>query len=211
VDDLVSFVDVAPTFLEAAGLAPHAEMTGRSLMNLLTSNKSGRIDPTREAVLLGQERGSHVRFDNLGYPMRAIRTTDYLFVMNLQPDRWPSGDPAYVLRGKPAPPSGVVREADLPPDARKRPAEQLFDITNDRACLQDLAEIPAYADLRTQLRDRLTKALIDQGDPRFHGYGDIWESYPRFGVMRPELGGFAERGEYNPKYQVRPPGHTPPR
>ncbi len=42
--------------------------------------------------------------------------------------------------------------------------------------------------------------LTEQGDPRAHGRGDIFESYPRVSHMRPELGGFAERGEYNPKY-----------
>lgn len=41
--------------------------------------------------------------------------------------------------------------------------------------------------------------------PRMHGYGDIFESYPRFGPMRPKLGGFSEQGKYNPKYQVLPP------
>jgi hypothetical protein len=35
------------------------------------------------------------------------------------------------------------------------------------------------------------------------GKGDIWESYPRFSEMRPELGGFAERGKVNPKYLVK--------
>ncbi|MBL7040798.1 MAG: hypothetical protein ISR77_19345 [Pirellulaceae bacterium] len=58
--------------------------------------------------------------------------------------------------------------------------------------------------MRDDLRDRLTETVTRQGEPRFLGYGDIWESYPRFGVMRPELGGFAERGKYNPKYQVEP-------
>jgi hypothetical protein len=51
------------------------------------------------------------------------------------------------------------------------------------------------------LRDQLTAELTALGDPRALGTGDIFESYPRVSPMRPELGGFAERGEYNPKYQ----------
>ena len=27
------------------------------------------------------------------YPMRAIRTADYLYIRNFKPDRWPCGDP----------------------------------------------------------------------------------------------------------------------
>jgi uncharacterized sulfatase len=204
VDDLVSFIDLAPTFLEAAGLPPHASMTGRSLMSILTSKQEGHIDPARACVFLGQERGSHVRYDNLGYPMRAIRTQQYLYIMNLKPDRWPIGDPAYVQRGKRDASKTEILIEDLPPTARKRPAEQLFDILRDPACLENLAQDAAFNEVRDHLRDRLTGTLTRQGDPRLHGYGDIWESYPRFGVMRPYLGGFAERGKYNPKYQVEP-------
>jgi len=205
VDDLVSFIDLAPTFLEAAGLTPPVSMTGHSLMGILTSMQNGRIEPAHQYVFLGQERGSHVRYDNLGYPMRAIRTQQYLYIMNLKPDRWPIGDPAYVLRGKLDSSDKETLIKRLPPHARKRPPEQLFDISRDPACLENLAQDAAFAEVRQTLRDRLTETLARQGDPHFHGYGDIWESYPRFGIMRPWLGGFAERGKYNPKYQVKPP------
>jgi uncharacterized sulfatase len=136
--------------------------------------------------------------------MRAIRSQQYLYIMNLKPDRWPIGDPAYVLRGKRKGSNAEIPIEDLPPEARKRPAEQLFDISRDPACLKNLAEDAAFKEVRDDLRDWMTETLTRQGDPRFGGYGDIWESYPRFGVMRPYLGGFAERGKYNPKYQVEP-------
>ncbi|MFZ5833128.1 MAG: sulfatase [Planctomycetota bacterium] len=206
VDDLVSFIDLGPTFLEAAGLSPPDSMSGRSIMSILTSKQSGHIDPTRDCVYLGQERSSHVRYDHLGYPMRAIRTPQYLYIMNLKPDRWPVGDPAYMFRGKgAAAAAGEIDENKLSPDARKRSPEQLFDIQADQACLNDLAADAAHEEVREKLRAQLTETLTRQGDPRFNGYGDIWESYPRYGAMRPELGGFVERGKYNPKYQVKPP------
>ncbi len=41
VDDFVSLTDIAPTVLEAAGARIPAAMTGRSLMGVLTSEKSG--------------------------------------------------------------------------------------------------------------------------------------------------------------------------
>ena len=61
VDDFVSFIDLAPTFLEAVGLKPPPEMTGRSLMNVLTSNRSGQVDLKRDRVFTGRERHSHRR------------------------------------------------------------------------------------------------------------------------------------------------------
>ena len=50
---------------------------------------------------------------------------------------------------------------------------------------------------KNQLKDELEQLLTQQGDPRMLGNGDIFESYPRFGLMR-NLPGFKERGKYNP-------------
>ncbi|HEO70478.1 MAG TPA: hypothetical protein ENN80_04390, partial [Candidatus Hydrogenedentes bacterium] len=47
IHDFVSFADFAPTFLEAAGLQPTHDMTGKSLMALLASEKEGWFDPQR--------------------------------------------------------------------------------------------------------------------------------------------------------------------
>jgi len=65
-------------------------MTGRSLLPLL----SGADDAEpQDYVVAGRERHTHARFDNLGYPARAIRTADYLYIWNMKPERWPAGDP----------------------------------------------------------------------------------------------------------------------
>ena len=42
-------------------------------------------------MFFGRERHSSSRFNSLGYPQRAIRTQQYLFVHNLAPERWPAG------------------------------------------------------------------------------------------------------------------------
>ncbi len=92
IDDFVCLPDLAPTFIEAATLTPPDVMTGRSLLPILKSERSGTIDATRDAVIVGRER--HVaaaRTDNLPYPQRAIRTKDFLYIRNFKPDRWPMG------------------------------------------------------------------------------------------------------------------------
>jgi arylsulfatase A-like enzyme len=89
-DDFISLMDLAPTFLEAAGLKPPPEMTGRSILGLMTGEEKPGSRPT---VLLERERHANVRAGDVGYPMRAIRTRDYLYIRNLWPARWPSGDP----------------------------------------------------------------------------------------------------------------------
>jgi len=213
VDDFVSFIDLAPTFLEAAGVAVPQEMTGRSLMGILRSDGSGRVEPGRDFVLTGRERHTHARPDNLGYPSRAIRTDRWLYIFNCKPERWPAGDPPryYDIDGSPTK-DWLLEHADEPTikpyaDAAvsRRPKEELYDVHVDPACMTNLAGRAEYEAIRRRLHDRLERLLIEQGDPRVFGAGDVFESYPRFMSMRGrEFSGFSERGQYNPAYRPEP-------
>jgi uncharacterized sulfatase len=92
VDDFISLADVAPTFLEAAGLEPLPEMTGRSFLDVLVSGKSGQVDPRRDRVFTERERHTVCRPGEKSYPCRAIRTREFLYIRNLRPELWPAGD-----------------------------------------------------------------------------------------------------------------------
>lgn len=99
VDDLVSLTDLAPTFLEAAGVKhPSVKgdappMVGKSLLKLLRCYKEGIVEPKRDAVYSTRERHSSSRYKTLGYPQRGLRTHEYLYVRNFHPERWPAGAP----------------------------------------------------------------------------------------------------------------------
>ena len=89
IDDLVSLPDLAPTFLEAAELVPPTVMTGKSLLPILTSNKTGLVETDRNFVITGRER--HVRkarADYLPYPQRALRTQDWLYIATRWVIQW---------------------------------------------------------------------------------------------------------------------------
>lgn len=220
-DGLVSLIDLAPTFLQAAGLTELPSMTGHSLMPLLLQQAGA---PSNQYVLTGRERHSASRPDNVGYPSRAIRTADYLFLLNLKPDRWPAGNPP-PAKEEPAPSADIkpigtgYHDIDDPSPTKslmlaqpeqwpllfsqgfgKKEMEQLFDIRQDPGCTRDLAADPAYDSVRHALSARLKETLARQGDPRMTGHGDIFDSYPRFGAMR-NWPGFKKRGEYNPAFQ----------
>ena len=208
VDDLVGFVDLAPTILDAAGVkAPtnYPPMAGRSILNILVSHKQGMVDPTRTAVYSGRERHSSSRYNNLGYPTRALRTPEYLFIRNFRPERWPLGDPVVLdQNGQPkGPHSGymdiddgptkqfLVNNADDPLFGKwldltvdKRPAEQLFDIVKDAGCLRNLAGDPKYADIRNKLSQQLDDYLRQTGDPRALNGGGVFETYKRYSPIR---------------------------
>ena len=183
VTDLVSLIDLAPTFLDAAGVAIPDGIAGRSLLDILQSKRSGQVDESRASVLVGRERhGPYVRENDAGYPSRGIRTYQYLYIRNLKPDRWPEGDTFYD--GGPSSSRDLYitecKNPALHPFIRlawsKRPAEELFDIQVDPYCLRNLAHETAYTNVREKLWDRLQTALIEQGDPRLHGddhYDDL--------------------------------------
>jgi len=198
VDDLVSLVDLAPTFLAAAEVRPTSEMTGQSLLGLLLSGKSGRVEPQRDHVFSGKERHAY-----LGYPTRAIRTHEYLYIRNFAPDRYAGGDPA---GDDPREPPAVTRngydnpfgDIDGSPTKyfmlkhrhepavsplfelafAKRPAEELYDLHNDRDQLHNVAGDARYATIQARLAAALITELTASNDPRTLGRGASFDEYP---------------------------------
>lgn len=224
-DELVSLIDLTPTFLGIAGAPSMEGMAGRSLLPLLKGDGPGLPDTSR-AIFAGRERHTHARPDNTGYPARAMRTSRYLYVWNIKPDRWPAGDPppagASQIPGDDSlkPVEVGYEDVDDSPSKRfmlanryrwpnlyalafaKRGEEQLYDVQSDPECLHDLASNERYAAVRNELRHRLLQKLTDEGDPRVMGTGEIFDSYPRFGAMR-AFPGFHTKGAYNPAFEPR--------
>ena len=189
--DFVSLVDVAPTILEAAGLSPLPEMTGRSFLDLLTSADEGRIDSSRDHVILARERHTPWRAGRVGYPMRAIRTDRFLYIRNLEPDRWPAGDPPIFGEADPSPTKDFIRAQEAAPgferyfDAAfsKRPAEELYDMSLGPSQMSNVADQGAYAETQRSLASRLDQRLLATADPRALGHPPTWESNPHYGRL----------------------------
>ena len=210
VEDFISLTDLAPTFLEAAGLKPPEEMTARSFMDILRSGKSGRVDRKRDHVLTGKER--HVVCQETGtggYPMRAIRTHDFLYIRNFKPERWPAGAPkgyshdididiarprgthygyadvdggptkSYML--KHCEDSKVKRLFELA--FSKRPVEELYDLAKDPDQLDNVSDKAEYADIKKKLVNSLMAELKATKDPRVLGNGDAFDNYPYYGSL----------------------------
>ncbi|MEN6323659.1 MAG: sulfatase [Proteiniphilum sp.] len=194
VDDFISFTDFAPTFIEAAGLTPIPEMTGKSFFDILTSEKDGKVDSSRNKVFSALERHTFCRLDNLGYPMRSIRTYDYLYIHNYEPERWPSGDPErwwwrevydeidggptkkYMIDNQNA--DSVKQLFDLA--FGKRPEEELYDLKKDPEQINNVAYDPNYSNIMQELRIQLDSYLKKTGDPRETGKPIMWDCYPQY-------------------------------
>jgi arylsulfatase A-like enzyme len=194
VDDFVSLPDLAPTFLDVAGVPRPAGMTARSLMPQLLAERGGQIDPDRTFVVTGRERHVDVARDgNLPYPMRAIRTATHLYIRNFAPDRLPLGRPGIAAAGSQADQAVLERDTfaaypDMDAGPTKawlirhghepewrwlfdfafapRPAEELYDLRADPDQVRNVAADPAHAASRRALAARLDEVLRAAGDPR---------------------------------------------
>ena len=209
VDDFVNLADLAPTFLEAAGSPVPEVMTGKSLVNVLESERQGQVDRSRTRVFTGRERHvAAVRPGGVGYPQRAIRTAEHLYIVNFQADRFPMGDP-YQIRGDQAPDHDKLEnntfatygDMDASPtkawliehrsDTKwkkfydlafaKRPREELYLRRQDPQQLHNLAGDPEYAGIQAELHAELMAELRRSGDPRVTGDGLTFEKPPYVG------------------------------
>ena len=196
VNAFVNLSDLAPTFLEAAGLTPPAKMTAQSLMGIFFS---GDELAGRSAAFIAMERHDGCRKGGKGYPCRAIRTKDYLYIHNFEPTRWPSGspDPTACTRSIPfgeidtSPTKTfmmehrnkqfVARLAELAFGVR--PAEELYDLKNDPHQMVNVAGSTRIATLQASLRRQLFDHLKETKDPRVIGGDADWDHYPYYGKI----------------------------
>jgi N-sulfoglucosamine sulfohydrolase len=203
VDDMVSFIDLAPTFVELAGLTwaqtGMAPSPGRSLLPLFRNPRSGVIDPARDHVLIGMERHDIGRPGDVGYPIRGIVKGGQLYLENFEPSRWPACNPetGYLNVDGGATKTFILAEHRKNPDDRfwalsfgKRPGVEYYDLKTDADCMKNLALDPSVALERTALKTQLYAELKAQEDPRMFGHGDVFDHYLH---ANPQHVGFYER------------------
>ena len=133
-----------------------------------------------------------------------IRTKDYLYIRNYNPDRWPSGidrlvtnegpygdvdrSPTkdYMLKHKEAGKGKALFELAF----GKRPAEELYDCGKDPFQMHNLADSPAHHADKQRLSRRLTAYLKKTHDPREASQPVSWDDWPYYGrkdwTIRPE-------------------------
>ncbi len=189
VDDFVNFIDLAPTMLEAAGLTIPSDMSGRSLMDIFSSEASGQVDPSRIWTTGGLEW--HGEFDPVNRAARMIRDERYQYIVN-----YGTGS----IYGKPTPEkrlpdsefeqtahTGSIKDllekhADhpkikpfIPLLTQPRPKEELYDCQEDPWQLNNLAGSPEHASIKEKLKARLEAYQRQTRDPRITGDMEIFK------------------------------------
>ena len=170
--NLISYVDLLPTFLDYAGAntisssnPPGTERPGRSILPIL--------DVEQDHEAWDHIFGSHTFHETSAYyPTRVLRTRKYKYHRNIA---WqlpfPFGTDLYgalsfeAMRNHQPEGPGAVKIGERPlKDFIHRPAELLFDIANDPMELHNLAEEKEYEGVVGEMRNKLEQWQRDTGD-----------------------------------------------
>lgn len=160
-EDLVSFVDFAPTILNLAGIKVPAYMQGKTFLG-------ENVDRPRKYVF-----GARSRADDMYEVSRAVVAKDYIYIRNYLP-YLPYIQPGYIFSDR----KSSFRELrkrylanELSKESLKmwqtKPIEELYNLKNDPYEQNNLAKDTNYKDIRDFLHDQLKNWIIQTRDIGF--------------------------------------------
>ncbi len=149
-NQLISSVDIAPTFMKVAGLEPLEEFDGLNFLPLLTNVKK----PIRTEIY------AEDHFHDFEDYTRAVRTKDFKYIKNYYPDL-PNTPSADIVRDlswqsmKAEKSNGTLTNVQLWCFLSPRPEEELYNIALDPNELNNLATDTEYMETLQDMRTRL--------------------------------------------------------
>jgi len=182
-DELIAWVDIAPTILTVAGVPVPGDYQGQCFLG------DDRAPP-RECVFAGRDRMDEV-FDRV----RVVRGTRWHYIRNFAPNLpWAQYQHYMEQQEVMGVMRGQARRGTLTGTAArffepKKPQEELYDAEQDPECLTNLANEPEHAGVLLQMRERLDRHLREVGD-----LGEISEeALIETGVLHDNLTEYQER------------------
>ena len=157
-DDLVSFIDLAPTVLAIAGVEIPAHLQGRVLVG-------PRAAPARDYVFAARDR-MDIEYDM----MRSARDERFLYIRNFAPELPYAGHIIYRNQ------SAIMQEWLRLQAERKltgpaalwmrtsRPAEELYDTKADPHQIRDLSGDPSHRGTLERMRNAATEWMARTND-----------------------------------------------
>lgn len=159
---MVEFVDLCPTFVEAAGGAIPKGLDGKSFLPVL----EGKFHDHKQYVYgLMTTKGILNGSDHYG--IRSVRSKTHKLIVNLTPEvefrNIAMKTPSFLSWERRAA-EGEERAIYLVNRYKKRPAIEFYDIVNDPLELDNIANETGNAKIISQLRQKLDGWMIAQGD-----------------------------------------------
>ncbi|MFY8328147.1 sulfatase-like hydrolase/transferase [Pseudoalteromonas sp. ZZD1] len=160
-DQLVSFVDFAPTLLNLAGIDKPAHMQGRNFLGKQQTAKREYIHAAAD------------RFDGFTDVIRAVRNKRFKYIRNYRPEQGYYLPVAYREKIPTMQELLRLRDADQLTPAQalwfrgKKDPEELFDLINDPHEVNNIIDDPRYKKVVTDLSAEMDRWLNEiNDDPR---------------------------------------------
>lgn len=158
-EQLISFVDFAPTLLSLAGMEPKRYMQGQAFVGSYPSKIN------RKYIHAAADR-----FDEVTDAIRAVRDERFKYIRNYRPEQGyylplgyrekiPTMQELLRMRD-----NGELNEIQAQWFRNSKPTEELFDCKNDPHELNNLAKDPAYQDKLLELRAEMDRWINEIGD-----------------------------------------------
>lgn len=185
-DQLISFIDLAPTMFSLVGIEPPSHLDGRAFLGKY------KVDKPRDYI-----HASADRFDGQEDMIRAVRDKQFKYLKNFR-----TNDPYYLpVKFRENMPlmqellrlnkEGKLDEYQAQWFRQTKPKEELFDCVNDPHELHNLANDPNYAEKLKELRvecERWMQAIDDKGlMPEQEYLASIWENMEQPVTAKPTI------------------------
>jgi len=161
-DAMIEYLDVLPTYIEAAGGTPAKVLDGKSLLPVLT----GKADEHKKYVF-GEMTTRGIINGSTTFGIRSVRSKQYKYVWNFTPEikfQNACTKSAAFQSWRRKAEAGDADAADKVRRYEHRPGEELFDIVKDPYEWKNLAEDPEFAKVKAELRKELLAWMKDCGD-----------------------------------------------
>ena len=158
---MVEYVDILPTFIDAAGGAPDPVLDGASLLPVLAGKQEHKKYVFSEMTTKG------IYFGSPHYGIRSVRSERFKYIWNFSPDMEFKNActrskefKSWVARAD----AGDANAATLVQRYKFRPEIELYDIVADPLEMNNLAGDPEYAATLKALRAELDQWMARCGD-----------------------------------------------
>ncbi|MDN3476822.1 sulfatase [Pseudoalteromonas sp. APC 3355] len=157
-DQLVSFVDFAPTLLNLASIDKPTHMQGRNFLGKQQTAKREYIHAAAD------------RFDGFTDVIRAVRNERFKYIRNYRPEQSYYLPVAYREKIPTMQELLRLRDADQLTPAQalwfrdKKDPEELFDLNNDPHELNNIITDPSYKEVVSELSDEMDRWLNEIND-----------------------------------------------
>lgn len=161
-DAMVEYVDIAPTFIDAAGGSLEAALDGRSFVPVLT----GETD-THKRFVFGEMTTRGINKGSPFFGIRSIRSEKYKYIVNFTPDvtfQNACTNSTIFKSWRQKAVDGDATAAEKINRYQNRPAEEFYAITEDPYEWHNLANDPQCAEHKAELKQELSRWMENCGD-----------------------------------------------